>query len=144
MGLFGGKDRKAEKVAEGTATAAEFDRMCSLPRADLAAEIMPVFGPDGQRPTGGHPGINLMQILMWVTVSKPGGTKYMSQLEEPVREALQLLEHANLVIASTTGGQKHMSGVTPGEILTKGVSNWLSATTLGETALAEGTVRQHL
>jgi hypothetical protein len=141
MGLFGNKEKKA---AEDAATAAEFGRLCALPRPDLAVEIMPVFGPDGQRPTGGRPGIGIMQILLWLTMSKPGGSKYMSQMEQPVREALQLLEHANLVIASTAGGQKHMSGVTPGEVLTKGASSWLNATSLGEAALAEGTVRQHL
>lgn len=141
MGIFG---NKADKATEDAATGAEFDRMCSLPRPDFAAEIMSAFGPDGPRPNRGNSGIGLMQILLWLTMSKPHGAKYMPQLETPVREAIQLLEQANLVIFSTTGGQKHMSGVVPGEILTKGTFTSLSATSLGETALAEGTVRQHL
>ncbi len=56
---------------------------------------------------------------------------YSKQLLDPVREALQVLEHAELVIRRAQGGGS-------------GAAAWLKATRLGETALAEGTVKEHL
>jgi hypothetical protein len=57
----------------------------------------------------------------------PRGTKYMSQLQEPIREGLQVLEHAELVLRTT-----RQSGT------------WYNANRLGETALADGTVQQSI
>lgn len=47
MGLFGNDDDKA-------AAQAESDRLRNLPLVELAAEIMPAFGPDGINAKSGH------------------------------------------------------------------------------------------
>jgi hypothetical protein len=51
----------------------------------------------------------------------------MTQLQEPVREGLQVLEHSELALHTT-----------------RQAGTWFSATRLGETALADGTVPQHI
>ena len=48
--MFG---NKGEKAAQDVAVSAEIERLISLPVADLAAEMMPAFGPDGPRVPGG-------------------------------------------------------------------------------------------
>ncbi len=57
----------------------------------------------------------------------PRGTKYLKDLQQPAREGLQALENAGLVLQS--GGQ---------------ALGWFSATRLGQSALADGTVAEHL
>jgi hypothetical protein len=42
--MFGDKAEKAARAAEAQAAA---ERLIALPAADLAVEIMPVFGPGG-------------------------------------------------------------------------------------------------
>jgi hypothetical protein len=124
MPLFGGG---AEKAAQEAAAQAEFERLSALPRPELAVEVMRVFGPDG--PGGKHSsGVNILQVLLALMASQPRGVRYTEQLQMPVREALQLLENASLVlsIGDRTGGAH------------------LVATALGQQALAEGTVAQYL
>jgi hypothetical protein len=55
----------------------------------------------------------------------PSGISYQRKLNEPVREGLQALERAGLVLAT-----RHQSG------------QWMAATRLGQTALADGTVHE--
>ncbi len=122
MALFGNKE---EKAAQKQAAEAEAERLQSLPVAELAAEVMPAFGPEGARP-GNE--INILQILSWLMRSHSGGAKLLTQLRQPTREAIQALENAGLVIQMGPGG--------PGARL--------KATSLGETALAEGNVSKYL
>jgi hypothetical protein len=124
MPLFGGG---AEKAAQEAAAQAEFERLSALPRPELAVEVMRVFGPDG--PGGKHSGgVNILQVLLALMASQPRGVRFTEQLQMPVREAVQLLENASLVlsIGDRTGGAH------------------LVATALGQQALAEGTVAQYL
>jgi len=122
VSLFG---KSEEKAAEEQAAEAEAARLQSLPAAELAEAVMPAFGPEGARP--GHE-LNILQVLSWLMSSYPGGTKRLTQLRQPTREAIQALENAGLVIQMGPGG--------PGARL--------KATSLGETALAEGTVAKYL
>ena len=122
MALFG---KSEEKAAEEAAAEAEADRLLSLPVPELAAEVMAAFGPEGARP--GHE-LNILQVMNWMMSSYPGGTKYLKQLQQPVREAIQALENAGLVVRMGAGG--------PGARL--------KATRLGDQALAEGKVAEHL
>jgi hypothetical protein len=124
MPWFGGG---AEKAAQEAAAQAEFERLSALPRPELAVEVMRAFGPGG--PGGKHPGgLNILQVMMALMASQPRGVGSIEQLQMPVREALQLLENANLVlsIGDRIGGAH------------------LVATALGQQALAEGTVAQYL
>lgn len=122
MALFGNKE---EKVAQDQAAKAEADRLQALPATQLAEAVMPAFGPEGARP-GNE--INILQVMSWLMSSYPRGTKYLTQLRDPTWEAIQALENAGLVIQMGSGGQ----------------GGRLKATSLGETALAEGTVAENL
>jgi len=124
--LFGNKQ---EKAAQKAAASAEIERLIALPAPDLAVELMPVFGPDGPPADRGNPGLHLLQILPWLVRSEPRASNFMSKLQQPVREGLELLENAGLVMNAGQGKTK---------------STYRCATKLGETALSEGTVRQHL
>jgi hypothetical protein len=125
MPLFGGG---AEKAAQEAAANAEAERLTTISRPDLAVEVMRVFAPD--QPGGEHPGrgLNILQIMIWLMSTYPRGTGYLGQLEMPVREALQLLENASLVLRL---GDREGGG-------------HLVATTLGQQALSEGSVAQYL
>ena len=122
MALFGNKE---EKVAQDQAAKAEADRLQALPATQLAEAVMPAFGPEGARP-GNE--INILQVMSWLMSSYPRGTKYLTQLRDPTWEAIQALENAGLVIQMGSGGQ----------------GGRLKATSLGETAFAEGTVAENL
>jgi hypothetical protein len=95
--LFGNKEKKA---AEEEAARAEFERLMALPVTALAVEIMPAFGPDGPRPSGGK-GINILQVLSYMTRGTPRLTKYGQQLMDPLREGVQLLEQSGLLQGPT-------------------------------------------
>jgi hypothetical protein len=125
MPLFGGG---AEKAAQQAAAQAEFERLSTIPRPELAAEVMQVFAPGQPGSKDPGRGLNILQVMMWLMSSQPRGTSFLSQLEMPVREALQLLENAALVLRL----QDRTAGA------------HLIATTLGQQALAEGTVAQYL
>jgi hypothetical protein len=119
--LFG---NKSEKLEEEAAAEAEASRLASLTATELAAEIMPVFGPEGPG-RGEAPELNFLQVATWLMRSHRRGTKYLRDLERPVRASIQALEVAGLV--------QH-----------RGQSNRLSPTPAGKAALTEGSVRQHL
>ena len=64
--------------------------------------------------------------LFWLNEAHfPSGISYIKQLQEPVREAIQALDHAGLVLTSA-GPQ----------------GAWTSATRLGLAALADGSLGQ--
>ena len=124
--LFG---KREEKAAQKEAARAEIERLCALPVADLAVEIMPAFGPEGVRGAD-HRGVASFQIANWLVASYPGRAGIWKQLVYPVSEAIQRLEHAELV-ERTTPGQP-------------GSGDTVKLTRLGQTALSEDSVRRHL
>jgi hypothetical protein len=120
--------KSEEKVARDEAGRLEFDRLIALPVADLASELMPAFAPDGPQGRGPEGAINILQLLAWVSTTHfPSGVSYQRQLTEPVREGVQALERAGLVLST-----RRQQGT------------WMAATRLGQTALADGTVQDHL
>ena len=122
--MFG---NKAEKAARAEAADAAVQRLLALSVADLAAEIMPVFGPGGASTRMGQR-IGTLQIVNWLLSSGPRGTGQFKQLRGPVREGVQALEHAGLVMRVQLGGG----------------DTCLQATRLGLTALAEGSAGSYL
>jgi hypothetical protein len=122
VALFGNKE---EKAAEEQAAKAEAERLQSMSAVELAEVLMPAFGPDGPKP-GSY--LNQLQVASWLMSSFPRGTKYLKDLREPIMEGLQDHENAGLIVGRTRGG----------------AASLLKATRLGEDALAEGTVADHL
>jgi hypothetical protein len=93
----------------------------SLTAAQFAEVLMPAFGPDGPKP-GSY--LNQLQVASWLMSSFPRGTKFLTDLRDPIMEGLQVLENADLIVGRTRGG----------------AASLLKATRLGEEALAEGDV----
>jgi hypothetical protein len=122
--MFGNKQEKADQDA---AALVEAERLLGLPVPDLAAEIMRAFGPGGVPTTGGRR-IGLLPIAAWLMRPFPRGSSHIKVLLDPVREGLQALLNAGLIIRRGLGQS----------------SSDYVATRLGESALADGTVRQHL
>jgi hypothetical protein len=121
--------RKKDHTAEDEAARTHFEQLMALSPADLAAELMPAFGPDGPR----HgKNLNILQPVSWLLRGHrgAGGVSDRRQLVAAVREAAQVLEHAELVQARHLGGQS-------------GGSLW-NATRLGAAALANADYRQHI
>jgi hypothetical protein len=123
--LFGNRD---EKAAQDAAVTAEIERLSSLPVADFAVEMMPAFGADGPRVPGG--GLGILQVMTWLMSSYPRGNKGLSRLLPAGREAVQALENAGLVQVLQRGSD--------------GSVGRLSATRLGQEALADGSVGRYL
>jgi hypothetical protein len=122
VALFGNKQ---EKAAQEEAARAEVERLQSLSAVQFAEMLMPVFGPDGPKP-GSY--LNDLQVGMWLMSSFPRGTKFLTDLRNPMMEGLQVLENADLIVGRTRGG----------------AASLLKATRLGEEALAEGNVSKYL
>ncbi len=123
MSLF---RKSEEKVTQERAAQTEVDRLKELSVDDLAAELLPAFGPEGIPHSGG--GLRPQELCKWLLTSYPRAFWINpGQLLMPVREGLQRLEHANLLSSA------------PYERMTV----W-RITRLGETALAEGKARQYL
>ena len=118
--LFGNRE---QKQAEKDAAAAEVTRLAALTAADLAVEVMPVFGPGGPKSSAGTGGLNVLQVGIGVMQKFPRGSSMLQQLVEPLREALQVLEHRELIVRTTIQ-----------------TGTWWHATRLGESALADGSV----
>jgi hypothetical protein len=125
MGLFGNKEEKAEQEAAG---AAEVERLNALSGDQLAVELMPAFGPDGAR-SKGRAGSNAMAVIQWLVADHPRHPS-LRPLADSVPPALQRLAAAGLLKASGSG-------------IGSGVDSY-SLTPLGEEALAESSVAQHL
>jgi hypothetical protein len=126
--LFG---RRRRRAAADRATQAEVDRLRALPRAELAVEVMAGFGADGPHP---WPPIrrapNLIELTEWLLRGHARAGRHVRALADPVRDALRLLEDAGLI--EWRGSEM------------VGARARLSATALGDVALAQGTVRDYL
>jgi hypothetical protein len=92
MSIFGNKQ---EKRAEEEAAKTESDRLASLPVPDLAAEILPAFGPEG--PGKGEKEIGTLQIGMFLMDDFPRGRQFIKPLVDPIHEGIQALENAGLI-----------------------------------------------
>lgn len=116
-----------ERRARQLAAEAEATRLSALPVADLAAELMPAFGARGPG-RGARREVNLLQLSNWLMRSFPGGAKYLRDLVRPTREAVHALESAGLIerLGQANIGQR------------------FAATPLGETAIGDGSARQHI
>jgi len=121
MGLFASKEEKA-------AAQAESDRLRALPVADLAAEVMNAFGPDGLQTKSGHQQGGL-QVTQWLLRDHSTKVKYTQPIFGPTIEALGMLDVAGLVDSRNFGS---------------GNAKTYHATRLGEEALAAGDVRARL
>jgi hypothetical protein len=121
---------------EKAAARAEAKRLRDLPPADLAEEIMPAFGSDGIPPArklafGGR-GIEILQICDWLMRSHRRGYRQRPGLQKPVIRGLHALEDAALI-------ENTQRWVRVGARLAT-----LRATALGQTAVAERSVRHYL
>ena len=94
---------KGEAVVAREAEAA---RLSALPPAELAASLMPAFGPDGPKANpsilnpGNRGGTNENQLLDWLGRTYevfPIRPKPWRRFSTRVLEAVQLLEHAGLI-----------------------------------------------
>ena len=121
MGLFASKEEKDSAQAES-------DRLKGLPVVDLATEVMEAFGPDGLQINSGHQQ-GAVQISKWLMRDHLTKVRYTQPVLGPVIEGLNVLESAGLVESRTFG---------------TGDGKTFHATRLGETALAEGSVRGSL
>lgn len=124
MGLFGNKEQRRERES---AAQAESDRLLALSSRELAAEVMPAFGPDGIGAKSGHRQ-GPIEVVGWLLPD--ASVKYRQPLLGPVIEALGVLEHADLLTRRAFGNTGHASTY--------------HATRLGESTLAEGTIREQL
>lgn len=126
--LFGSRH---ERRAQDRAAHAEVERLTALPRADLAVEVMAAFGPDGPHPWHlARRGLNLIEVTEWLLRAHGPPGRHVRALAGPARDALRLLEDARLV--EWRGSEM------------VGARARLSATALGEVALAQHTVRDYL
>jgi hypothetical protein len=114
-----------EKAARKAAAKQEIQRLRALSVDDLAVDVLPGLGPDG--PTHGH-SVTRQQLCRYLLAEYPGaGRTDTLDLLVAVRRALERLEAADLV--------------SPISIQREPV--W-QITPLGESILADGTVRQRL
>lgn len=114
-----------EKRAEEAAAQAEIDRLKALHVADMAELLLPALGPDG--PGGGHT-TRVQQLCEYLLRDyvRPRQLRAM-QVSPRVYDGLGMLERAGLV--STISVQR---------------SPLYKITPLGESVLADGTLRQHI
>jgi hypothetical protein len=94
--------KSEEKKARDAAAQAEVDRLKALSPDELAVEILPVLGSDAV--PGGVRGARVQEIIKGLlSASSASWTVNTGVLLLPVREALQRLEHANLVMQMGSG-----------------------------------------
>lgn len=125
--LFGkGKPEEGERV-DAPPPRLEAERLLTMSVAELAAEILPWWDeqPRDNSPSGEN---GIAEIVVWLTGSKPGVPALAQPESRAVEEAIQRLEHAALLVRrfSISGGSR------------------LRLTRLGEAALADGKVPEHL
>jgi hypothetical protein len=117
--------RSEEKAARKAAARVEIDRLRKVPVDDLAADVLPALGPDG--PTHGT-SIRVQQLCEWLLTDCPGaGRMDTLDLLAPVNKALERLDDVGLV----------------SPISVQRAPVW-RITPLGESAIAEGDVRDRL
>ena len=125
-----GKKLKALTDEVKRARQAEFERLVAVPpAADLAAELMPAFGPHG--PKRGKP-LTIDDVAGWMIrdyrLNFRERALCLTKLSGPIAEALQVLAHAELVYVTTDGDAP---------------DHW-RATNVGLASLANGTYRQRI
>jgi hypothetical protein len=116
-----------EKFAAQT----EIARLKALQPAELAAEIMPAFGREGHREVlRGRP-INAVMVCNWLMRTHRRGSRALPQLWKPTAQALRLLNDAGLIENRRRAPLGSRAAL-------------LRVTRLGQRALANDTVREHL
>ena len=103
--------------------AQELARVNALSPADLAGEIIAAFGPQGPR-AGGD--VTEDHIATWLFRAYPRASRYATAARLAVTEALQVLEHAELIRLDKPWS----------------APNYWSATRLGWEAIENGDARQ--
>ena len=117
--------RNEEKAARKAAAKQEIERLRALKVDDLATALLPGLGPDG--PTHGT-SVRVQQLCIYLLADYPGaGQLDTLDLMAPVNRALDRLHGVGLVQPISVQ-RSPVWRITP----------------LGETTLAEGTVRQRL
>ncbi len=117
--------RSEEKAARKAAAKQEIERLRALSVDDLAVKVLPGLGPDG--PTHGT-SVWPQQLCIYLLADYPGAGKGDTlDLIAPVNRALDMLEAARLV-SPISAQRTPVWRITP----------------LGESALADGTVRERL
>jgi hypothetical protein len=120
---------------ERGAARADVKRFIEMPLAELAATIMPVFGPYGppiRKLWWGARGIEVLQICDWLMRDHKRGYRQRSRLRNAVTRALHVLVEAGLI-------ENTRRWARPGA-----VAATLRPTALGQAALREGTVSERL
>jgi hypothetical protein len=120
---------REQKQAEENAAKEEVDRLIGLPVAELAAEVLPAFGPEGPGKDGAK-SIGTFQIAMFLMRDFSRGKQNFKEMLGPVREATQALEHAELVEIRLPDNS--------------GVGARAKATRLGLATIADGSVAEKL
>jgi len=119
------EEKRAEKRAREAAIQAEVDRLQALSPEALAVEVLPILAAEAAKKSRvGHLYVSDICRELVGTVSG----RVNLALKQPVREALQRLEHANLVVQIASG---------------EGGSSW-RITTEGERAAAAGNIADKL
>ena len=117
--------RNEEKAARKAAAKVEIERLRGLPADDLAVFVLPGLGPNG--PTKGT-SIRVQQLCEYLLQDYPGaGQMATLDLVAPVNRALDMLHDAHLV-SPISVQRSPVWRITP----------------QGETALADGTVRERV
>ncbi len=117
--------KSEEKLAQRAAADAEINRLKALSIEDLAVDLLPAIGPEGPL---GKSSVRNQQLCEYLLRDFPGGKGSKAlDLLSVVREALEVLERVGLV--------KPVS--------IQRSPNW-SISSLGKTALAEGSVEQRV
>ena len=129
--------REKFKAAE-QARRAKADTFMALSTADLAVELMPAFGPGGPANVIFRRGADRTALVGWLLKTQEVSLllKQLSVLRARVLEAVQLLEHAELV---------YVHSITHGSDSGSSTRYW-RATDAGMAALASGrdAVRQRI
>jgi hypothetical protein len=96
---------KQDHTADDDVARVNFERLMALSTTDLAAELMPAFGSDGPKP---GKDLNHLVLVSWLLggYRGAGGVSSRLQPDRAVIEALQVLEHADLVTSRTTSPQR--------------------------------------
>jgi len=126
MWPFGSEEKKAKSAAAEV----EIQRLKDLPVPDLAAEVMPAFGPGGMDIKSGHQQ-GAIQVGQWLLKDFTNKAGLRQQILAPSIEALQALTNAGLLDERNFGS----SGSS---------AKTYHATRAGEAALADGSVSKAL
>jgi hypothetical protein len=114
---------KPNRRVQGDPAREELARLNALSPADLAGELMAAFGPDGPRGGGD---VTEDHIARWLFRAHPRASPYAAAARIAISEALQVLEHAELIRLDKPWS----------------APNYWTATRLGCEAIENGDARQ--